>query len=108
MASSPWYIGSDKSIVITGLSGTNIAGTTAYLNSATITWFLYDPDGDEVTNGTMTYVAASNGNYRGVVESTVTSTLTKGAIYKLKVVIVQGGFNDERWIEEVAMRRGSC
>ncbi len=52
---------------------TNLA-TATYINDATMTFTLKDADGVAVSGAagvSMSYVAASNGKYQGVIESTV-------------------------------------
>lgn len=89
--------GSDHDITVTGLYG-----GTGYLNSATVTYELLDAAGTAIAggSGTLDYTAASNGDYAGVMESTVTETLTPGARHTLIYTAVQGQFN-WRWAETV-------
>lgn len=88
------YIGCDHAFTMTGLQD----NTGAYLNAATVTYTIYTAAGVAVTNGTgtLSYVAASNGNYAGTIESTVTSTLTQGNDYYADVPISQSTLNDFR------------
>ena len=69
-----------------------------YQNSGTCTYALKDADGNAVSGGTgtLSYVAASNGNYLGVIESTVTATLTAGATYYLEITFSKSTLNDFR------------
>lgn len=84
-------VGADWTLQVSDLRD---AATGSYLNSATVTYVLYTGAGAAVSGGTgtLTYVSASNGTYRGTVESTVTSTLTAGAYYAL-VTVVQSGYD---------------
>lgn len=92
-ALSPLYIGSDLDLKLTGMSA---AGTGAYFNSATAGWSLADLNGTSVGSGTLDYVAASNGNYAGVIGSDVTSTLNDGDEYVLTITFTEGDYDDER------------
>lgn len=87
----------------------------SYLNSGTCTYTLYavtTVSGAEVETavssgtGTLSYVAASNGIYRGTIESTITATLTVGAKYRVRIVFVQGAYNSRRKLDYRAMERG--
>lgn len=95
--SEPLYIGEDHNhrwgTNATDGAKDDLAGT--YLNAAVVTWALKDAAGVLVTGGTGTlaYVAASNGNYLGVIQSTVTALLTVGQTYYLETTLVQGDFN---------------
>lgn len=100
----PIYIGADHHVRWTGAK---IEGTSTYLNAATVAFQLKNADGTNVTggSGTCAYVAASSGNYLGVIESTVTAGLTEGAIYRLETTLVEGAYNDLRRWELVAQYR---
>ncbi len=104
MAISSLFIGSDLDVAY---SGASIASTGAYLNSGTCTWVLKDGAGTTVGSGTLTYVGASNGNYAGTIESTVTSTLEENGLYTLTITFVQTSYNDERDIAMYASYRGA-
>lgn len=100
------FIENDLYIEIDGLhDGLDAA---AYFNTATVTATLKDRDGDVVTgiNGlTLSYVAASNGKYRGIVQETFNTTLGGG--YKLEIVANQSG-TVGKWVipAEVKIRTG--
>ena len=73
------------------------SSTGSYLNSATCTFSLYESVADSEVNGAavtgatgiaMAYVAASNGDYAGVLQSTV--ALVLGSYYWLERHLVQG------------------
>lgn len=95
MAITALYVGADMDI---GYSGAVPAAGGSYLTSGTCTWVLKNSAGATVASGSLSYVAASNGNYLGVMESTVTSTLTADDPYTLTITFVQGSYNDERVI----------
>jgi hypothetical protein len=85
-------IGDDFTLRINGARDPD-AAAGVYLTTATVTYTLYTAAGVSVTTGSLPYVAASNGNYRGVIESTVTSTLTSGGLYYIIFVLVQGNYD---------------
>ena len=76
-----------------------------YINDAVMKFSLYDSAGVVVSgasNLTMTYQASSNGDYVGVLPSSVTTGLTEGAAYE--IVIVSSNYNLRRRKWEVAGR----
>jgi hypothetical protein len=77
------------------------------LNTGTCTWTLTDSAGNQIAGGTGTlpFVAGSNGDYSGPIESTVTSLLTPLAVYYLTVTFNQGGYDDKRRIRCTAAYR---
>jgi hypothetical protein len=78
----------DLTLLITGLY--NDVDDT-YLNAATVTATLYDGAGAAVSGFTsigLSYIAASNGNYRGMVPESFNPAL--GDEYVLKIDAVQG------------------
>ena len=86
------HIGCDNDVLFDGALN---ATSGAYLNSATCTFSLYADNAGE--NGTvvtgasaisMAYVAASNGDYSGVLQSTV--SLTRDAWYWIVCTLTQG------------------
>ena len=105
----PLYIGADMNVKYTGAYDPEAA---TYLNTATVTFTLYSNAAlTTVVTGptTMSYVAASNGNYLGVMQSSATSGLTNGTTYYLKVVLTQGAYDDMRVLTLLAAyRRGDC
>lgn len=103
MADENLFIGCDKTVTMTGLLD---ADTGSYLNAATLAWVLTNAAGTIVATGTLAYVAASNGNYKGVIDgATVTSTLTEGAIYTFTLTGIQTTFDDQRTVPLIAKRR---
>ena len=105
------YIGEDLTVTWTGASVT-VNGTTSYLNSATVTYAITDAAGTAVSGGTgtLSYIAASNGNYEGTIESTVltASNFTVGRTYLLDITLVQSGYNGFRRLECRAAIRGNA
>lgn len=101
MTRKPLPINSD---VYVEFLGARDSADDSYLNSGTCTYALYlaptTPGGSRTAvtggTGTLSYVAASNGNYRGVIESTITGTLTKGLPYDVVITFVQGNYNREK------------
>ena len=115
----PLYINEDSKVTVEGLSYTTDAGVTTYLNAATVTYTLTDTVGTTTVGGmtvpgttitggtgTLSYIAASNGNYTGTIDKAVTSLLTAGAKYYLYVPISEGGRDGFRRLELVAEFRG--
>lgn len=100
------YIGNDRYIT---LSGVNDAADGLYLNSATVTYALYEADGTAVSGGTgtLTYIAASNGNYRGVIDAAVTTTLTAEAQYYFVITATQSNYDGKWRINCTARIRGT-
>ena len=97
------YVSCDNVIQVDELTN-ELTGN--YMNSATCTFTLYDEDNVAVSGATtvaMAYVAASNGKYQGVLESTV--ALTVGEVYTVVVSIAQGGIVDSRRWEALACYR---
>lgn len=97
------YISADNDLVVTGLS---VAATGSYLNSATVAAQLRDSAMGAITGGdvTLSYVAASNGNYLGVLPSTI--TITDGQRLWCDLTISSGSYNDFRRVPCVARYRG--
>lgn len=91
--------------------GANDAADGTYLNSGTCTYALYENSngalGDAVSGGTgtLSYIAASNGNYRGIIDAAVTGALTPGRTYWAVITFVQGNYNDERTLMLNCVRR---
>jgi hypothetical protein len=76
-----------------------------FLNAGTCTWTLYESDGTLIATGSLTYVAASDGDYRGVIQSTTTDDLEADVPYYVVVTFVEDGFNDSRRIDTFAAYR---
>lgn len=85
------------------LTGLTDSITSTYVNDATVTCVLKDKcSGDTLATVTLAYVAASNGNYRGILSAAVTSTLTSGQFYVLEITSTSGTNTDFRRDEEPA------
>lgn len=95
MAVSALFIGADVDIKYEGAVPENGG---AYLNAGTCTWVLKNASGATVGSGSLAYVASSNGNYLGTIQSTTTSTLTVDDPYTLTITFSQGDYNDQRTI----------
>lgn len=83
------YVRNDNSVFVTGLRNSS---DDSYINDATITFTVYDDKCEQLTGAigvSMTYVSASNGNYRGILQSTV--DLVAGKTYD--VVIVSSNYD---------------
>jgi hypothetical protein len=98
----PIFINADNEVSWTGATANG-----SYLNSATVTYALKTITGATVSGGTgtLSYVAASNGNYLGTIESTVTTLLTEGTVYLLQITLSQSSYNDFRQLEVVGTYR---
>lgn len=100
-AGSALYIGADMDVEYTGAQDRE--GT--FLNSGTCTWQLFTAAGVSVATGTLTYDTGSDGDYYGVIESTVTAGLTADAPYYVIITFVQGAYNDSRKLNSRAAYR---
>lgn len=101
---SPLYIGEDHYV---RFFGANDSADSSYLNSATVTFTLKTTADVTVSGPTpMDYIAASNGNYRGILDSAVTSGLTLDAGYYLYIDFDQGNYEGKRRLTCVASYRG--
>lgn len=111
MASTVIYLNEDRVLVWLGASYTDATGTVQYLNSATITYAIKTVGGATVAGGTGTldYVSGTNGNYRGVVESTVTAdtVLSEGTQYNVWITLSQAPYDGFRKLVCRAEYRGS-
>lgn len=98
------YIGADMDVTY---SGARIASTDAYLNTGTCTYALKTSSGAAVSGGTgtLSYVASSDGDYAGVIDTIVTAALTEGSNYLLDITFVDGAYNDFRRIRLRAVYR---
>lgn len=89
--------------------GARDAVSGSYLNSGTVTYAMYyTADDSAVSGGTgsLSYTAASNGDYLGVVESTVTSTLAIGVQVYIIITFSQSAYNDVRRVDETVQAPG--
>jgi len=80
------YVSNDSLLKLDGLED-EAATTTTYINDATVTATLVDEDGANVSGQswpvTLSYVAASNGNYRATLEDVL--VLSHGSNYTAKI-----------------------
>ena len=96
MPSEAIYMSADCLVSWEGMQNES---TDAYINDATVTFTLKDSAGVAVSGAedvSMTYQSATDGNYHGVLESTV--TLTESAHYHLELTATSGGIvGFRRW-----------
>lgn len=88
----PLFIRNDCDFRVRGFRDSRAARGT-YLNAATTaTWEVRtaaSPGGSQVSSGTLTYVTASNGEYVGGMDDSV--SLTAGTEYWVHIILVEGG-----------------
>lgn len=104
------FIGCDATVKY---EGARDAVSGSYLNSLTVAYELQElpaagsVDGTVVSGGTgsLAYVAASDGNYRGVIDGAVTALLDEGTTYQVKITATGGGYDDVQYIEANAKKR---
>jgi hypothetical protein len=106
MAANRIDIGNDSDLTLTGLRH----GST-YLNAASVTCQPYNlATGSAVAVGsavTLAYVAASSGNYAGVLESSVIDAgFAVDDPYRLDFAASEAGYNGAWSLEGVVGRRG--
>jgi hypothetical protein len=89
------YIGADHDVEYLGAS---VARTGTYLNSGMCAWELFDGANVLVSSGVLSYDVGSNGDYYGVIQSTVTGTLLLDAPYVVEITFSDSGYDDERVI----------
>lgn len=97
------YVDADNNIEFLGVMDHS---TEAYINNATVTFALKEEDGDAVTSGsgTCSYVAASDGDYIGVLDAA--ADINVGQSYWLEVTMTaSGGYNDFRRVQCVGAYR---
>ena len=98
------YIGNDTVIEVTGLQN---GIDDSYLNAATVSAVINELDGTEVVSSTtLSYVAASNGNYRGTVDQASISSLSEGTSYYVEITAAESGIDGFWRIPVVADYRG--
>ena len=90
MSAPTLFINSDNVVTLAGLFGTV---ANAYVNSATVTGTVLAPDGTVVSGSafTLTYVAASNGNYQGQIPNAIAALLNPGSLYTVRVIADNSG-----------------
>jgi len=92
----PLYINEDIVVILSNLLNTI---TQEYDNGATVSAQLTNAVGVNIgTAVTMSYVASSNGKYRGIIPDSSTSTLTDELIYYLEITITSSTINGFRKI----------
>jgi len=95
-----WYYGNDTVINLTGFQN---AISSSYLNAATVAAVVKDLAGTTVISSqTLDYVAASNGNYRAVVDKADVNLLSVGLTYFVEITAAEGGV-DKFWRVPVLM-----
>lgn len=86
MAVDVIYVANDNLLELQGLQN---AATAAYVNTATVTATVVDKNGANVAGQswplTLGYVAASNGNYRGTLEDTLSLAANEDYIARVAV-----------------------
>lgn len=103
MAQPVIYTANDNLLELTGFRDATAAAGT-FLNAATVTYDVKDKDGASIDSGTLTYVVASDGNYRGTVADTV--NLEDGQHVSIEVDANGGAGLRGFWeIEARALRR---
>lgn len=97
----PWYLGNDQLVSVSGVRTSTMA-STAYLNSSTnLTVNLWKTQTTAastnrfVTNRVLSYIAASNGNYRATIQSTEASSIVEGTKGLAIFTLSQAGLNAE-------------
>lgn len=98
-----WYIGNDTVVTYSGMQN---GITDAYINGATVTASVKDLAGNVVSGGgphTLSYVAASDGVYRGTIDKAI--SLSAGVTYYLEITATSAGIDDFRRIRIVAAYR---
>lgn len=99
-----YYYKNDTLLEVSGLSD---EATDAYINNATITAVVKDKDGAQVAGQswplTLAYVAASDGDYRGVLEDTLAVEI--GDSLMAEVTIDGGSGRKAFWRMPVKVRQ---
>ncbi len=96
-----FYRGVDQDIEFTGVK---VRRTSAYLNNAEATFTLKDRYGETISEGVLNYVAASNGNYYGVLNGDDTTDVVS-SVHTLEVVFVKDDYRDQRTLKLQAADR---
>lgn len=96
------YKNEDNIVKLAGLKDTV---TLAYVNDATVTYEFKSATAATLTSGTLSYVAASDGIYRGTVDASVDFKV--GSKYYLEVTGASSGRDLFRRIECEVKYRGS-
>jgi hypothetical protein len=99
------YLGNDHVLVIENLAD---AVTEAVLNTATITYQIYDASDDSAVagaSGTLTQNGTA-GHYSCEITHTIANLLEKGGEYYITLTGIQSGYNFEFNIDIIAKKRG--
>lgn len=96
-----WLVNNDKLVTLTGVRSSTMA-STAYLNSSTnVTVSVWKAlttgsTADRLVNArVMSYITASNGNYRATVQSTEATSIVEGTKGLLVFTVAHSGLNAE-------------
>ena len=99
------FIGADHTIDYKGVKGNGVT----VLNNGVCTWSLKGPSPalTEIATGIVPYVAASSGDYQGVIERATTSLLSADQVYFLDITFNHAatGYDDFRRVRLMASRR---
>ena len=96
-------LNSDNLVNVTGLQ---YSDTLAYINDATVTGKLMSLDETVLATFSLSYVAASNGNYTGVLLNTVADDLTDSQEYIVEITILKDAWKEVRREQHNASWRG--
>jgi len=105
MSALKLYAGNNDHLI--ELLGAQNAADDSYLNSAVVSAVIKDSNGTAVTGSpvTLSYVASSNGNYRGTLDKD--AGLTDGEIYTVTITLSQSGIDAEWEIDVTAEKRAA-
>ena len=88
------YLNNDFDVLLRSAA---LASDGTAITSATVTWALLDENGSQLGTGTCTY-NATNGEYAGVIESSVFASQAVGANLTLRIRLVSIGL-DAEWLD---------
>lgn len=81
---------------LVSLSSLRNGRTSAYMNAASVSVVINDLAGTEVVSSqSLTYETGTDGNYYVVLDKSLTSGLTVGALYYVTVTTSEGGIDGE-------------
>ncbi len=93
------FVGNDNWIYVDGLVSKSLSGDT-FENSATVTAQVKDLSGANIGSAvTLSYIAASNGDYEGTIPDTL--AITAGVVYQVEVTADAGAGKKAVWTEKV-------
>ncbi len=88
------YVNNDNAVTVNGLKDLT---TDTFINDAVVNATLQDCDGNNIAGGswpvTLSYIAASDGEYRGVIQDTV--NIVADTMYQILITAVGNGFQAE-------------